>query len=130
MGCYYEEIPDLGKVLIPGCIAVSVSNDLYLCTCYSYNNKKYSSIELIEKLKKENIKLKTELKMKKQIITLKTEKLPTGEISIKLEADKESGVYDLICVFESLVQVHKEKIGECVKNTGLMISEVKLEDLK
>lgn len=35
MKCHYEKIKGVGKVLIPGCIAVAVSNDIERCTCHS-----------------------------------------------------------------------------------------------
>ena len=33
MRCYYENIKGVGKVLIPGCWAVAISNDIRDCTC-------------------------------------------------------------------------------------------------
>lgn len=35
MKCHYEKIKGVGKILIPGCMAVAVSNDIELCTCHS-----------------------------------------------------------------------------------------------
>jgi hypothetical protein len=35
MKCHYEKIKGVGKVLIPGCMTVAVSNDIELCTCHS-----------------------------------------------------------------------------------------------
>lgn len=35
MKCHYEKIKGVGKVLIPGCMAVAVSNDIERCTCHS-----------------------------------------------------------------------------------------------
>lgn len=34
MRCHYENIEGIGKVLIPGCMAVAVSNDIDRCTCH------------------------------------------------------------------------------------------------
>lgn len=33
MRCHYENVEGVGKVLIPGCMAVAVSNDINMCTC-------------------------------------------------------------------------------------------------
>ena len=35
MKCHYEKIKGVGKILIPGCMAVAVSNDIERCTCHS-----------------------------------------------------------------------------------------------
>jgi len=35
MKCHYENIKGVGKVLIPGCMAVAVSNDIERCPCHS-----------------------------------------------------------------------------------------------
>lgn len=34
MKCHYENIKGVGRVLIPGCMAVAVTNDLERCTCH------------------------------------------------------------------------------------------------
>ena len=34
MRCHYENIESVGKVLIPGCMAVAVTNDIDRCTCH------------------------------------------------------------------------------------------------
>lgn len=34
MKCHYENIKGVGKVLIPGCMAVAVSQDIRDCTCH------------------------------------------------------------------------------------------------
>lgn len=33
MKCHYENIDGVGKVLIPGCMAVAVTGDIDRCTC-------------------------------------------------------------------------------------------------
>ena len=48
MKCHYEKIKGVGKVLIPGCMAVAVSNDIELCTCHSttydgFERKRYNN---------------------------------------------------------------------------------------
>ena len=61
MKCHYEKIKGVGKVLIPGCMAVAVSNDIERCTCHSttyesFERKRYN-VEvkrIITKLEKEN----------------------------------------------------------------------------
>lgn len=64
MKCHYEKIKGVGKVLIPGCMAVAVSNDIELCTCHSttyesfererYNKEIKRLKSIITKLEKEN----------------------------------------------------------------------------
>jgi hypothetical protein len=51
MKCHYEKIKGVGKVLIPGCMAVAVSNDIERCTCH---NTTYESFER----KRYNIEIK------------------------------------------------------------------------
>ncbi len=48
MKYHYEKIKGVGKVLIPGCMAVAVSNDIELCTCHSttydgFERKRYNN---------------------------------------------------------------------------------------
>lgn len=48
MKCHYEKIKGVGKVLVPGCMAVAVSNDIELCTCHnttykSFERKRYNN---------------------------------------------------------------------------------------
>lgn len=55
MKCHYENIENVGKVLIPGCMAVAVSGDIERCTCHpttirQFENPKYK--EHVEELKK------------------------------------------------------------------------------
>ena len=33
MRCHYENVEGVGRVLIPGCMAVAVTNDIDMCTC-------------------------------------------------------------------------------------------------
>lgn len=64
MKCHYENIKGVGKVLIPGCLAVAVSNDIERCTCHNttyesferkrYNNEIKRLKGIITKLEKEN----------------------------------------------------------------------------
>lgn len=64
MKCHYVYDRIAGKVLIPGCWPVVMSNDIRDCTC---RNSKSSETEEIKKLKKEIRRLKkviTELKEK------------------------------------------------------------------
>lgn len=55
MKCHYENVVGVGKVLIPGCMAVAVSGDIDRCTCHpttirQFENPKYK--EHVEELKK------------------------------------------------------------------------------
>lgn len=55
MKCHYENIEGVGKVLIPGCMAVAVSGDIERCTCHpttirQFEKTKYK--EHVEELKK------------------------------------------------------------------------------
>lgn len=55
MKCHYENIEGVGKVLIPGCMAVAVSGDIERCTCQpttirQFETPKYK--EHVEELKK------------------------------------------------------------------------------
>ena len=55
MKCHYENIEGVGKVLIPGCMAVAVSQDIEDCTCHpttirQFETQRYK--EHVEELKK------------------------------------------------------------------------------
>lgn len=55
MKCHYENVVGVGKVLIPGCMAVAVSGDIEDCTCHpttfaSFERKKYQ--QEVERMKK------------------------------------------------------------------------------
>ena len=55
MKCHYENIENVGKVLIPGCMEVAVSGDIERCTCHptkirQFETPKYK--EHVEELKK------------------------------------------------------------------------------
>ena len=55
MKCHYENVMGVGKVLIPGCMAVAVTGDIDRCTCHptrfaSFEKEKYK--EEVERLKK------------------------------------------------------------------------------
>lgn len=54
MRCHYENIEGVGKVLIPGCIAVAVTGDIEMCTCHPTT---YASFER-ESYRKEVERLK------------------------------------------------------------------------
>lgn len=64
MKCYYKNIKGVGRVLIPGCMAVAVSNDIESCTCHNttyesferkrYNNKIKRLKGIITELEEEN----------------------------------------------------------------------------
>lgn len=55
MKCHYENINGVGKVLIPGCMAVAVSGDIEDCICHhttfaSFEKEKYQ--QEVERMKK------------------------------------------------------------------------------
>lgn len=55
MKCHYENVKGVGKVLIPGCMAVAVTGDIDRCTCHptsyaSFEKEKYQ--KEVERLKK------------------------------------------------------------------------------
>lgn len=66
MRCHYEHIKGVGKVLIPGCVAVSISGDIRDCTCHcepqtfaaferqEYNKEVKRLKEKIRRLEEEN----------------------------------------------------------------------------
>lgn len=56
--CHYINVLDVGRVLIPGCMAVAVSGDLSQCTCKA----PLSYPEQIDKLQRENKRLREEIK--------------------------------------------------------------------
>ena len=58
MKCHYENIEGVGKVLIPGCMAVAVTGDIDRCTCHP---TRFSSFEK-ESYQKEVQRLKTIIK--------------------------------------------------------------------
>lgn len=62
--CHYIRVRGVGRVLIPGCMAVAVSGDLDQCTC----NAPPTPQEEIERLKAENKKLKAEIKRLKSLL--------------------------------------------------------------
>lgn len=55
MKCHYENIEGVGKVLIPGCMAVAVSGDIERCTCHPTTIRQFETTkykEHVEELKK------------------------------------------------------------------------------
>jgi hypothetical protein len=53
--CHYENVKGVGKVLIPGCMAVAVTGDIDRCTCHpttfaSFEKEKYQ--QEVKRLKK------------------------------------------------------------------------------
>ena len=62
--CHYITARGVGRVLIPGCMAVAVSGDLSQCTC----DAPPSYPEQIDKLQRENKRLKAEIKRLKALL--------------------------------------------------------------
>ncbi len=55
MKCHYENVVGVGKVLIPGCMAVAVSGDIDRCTCHPTTIRQFETTkykEHVEELKK------------------------------------------------------------------------------
>lgn len=73
MKCHYIYDKKLGKILIPGCISVSISNDMSRCTCINeitfnqFEKQRYNKIlsekqSYINELEKEIARLNRILK--------------------------------------------------------------------
>ncbi len=62
--CHYINVRGVGRVLIPGCMAVAVSDNIKDCTC----NAPPTPQEVIEKLQRENKRLKAEIKRLKSLL--------------------------------------------------------------
>lgn len=64
MKCHYIKVKDVGKVLIPGCMAVAVSNNIADCTCpdnlteADFERQRYKDV--VDRLKKEIAELREE----------------------------------------------------------------------
>lgn len=55
MKCHYENTENVGKVLIPGCMAVAVSGDIERCTCHPTTIRQFETTKYknhVEELKK------------------------------------------------------------------------------
>lgn len=67
MKCHYIKVKGVGKVLILGCMAVAISNDITGCTCpdilteAEFERKRYT--EVVDRLKKEIVELREENEM-------------------------------------------------------------------
>lgn len=64
MKCHYIKVKGVGKVLIPGCMAVAVSNDIDDCTCpdilteAEIERQRYNDV--VDRMKKEIAELREE----------------------------------------------------------------------
>lgn len=67
MKCHYINVRDVGRVLIPGCMAVAVSNDIGRCTCCDiltekdFEKQRYNDV--VKRLKQEISELRHENEM-------------------------------------------------------------------
>jgi hypothetical protein len=61
MACHYVFDEEIGKVLIPGCMAVAISNDKEDCTCRSYRNFEKERYNELSKRMKESIMILQEV---------------------------------------------------------------------
>lgn len=50
MKCHYENVEGVGKVLIPGCMAVAVSGDIDRCTCHPTTIRQFETPKYKEHL--------------------------------------------------------------------------------
>ena len=67
MRCHYIKVKEVGRVLIPGCMAVAVTGDIERCTCHpttyksfereDYNREVKRLKGIIQELEKENERL-------------------------------------------------------------------------
>lgn len=51
MKCHYENVKGVGKVLIPGCMAVAVSGDIDRCTCHPTTIRQFETPKYKEHIK-------------------------------------------------------------------------------
>lgn len=64
MRCHFIKVKGIGKVLIPGCMAVTISNDITACTCpdilteAKFERKRYN--EVVDGMKREIAELREE----------------------------------------------------------------------
>nr|DAF67683.1 MAG TPA: valyl-tRNA synthetase [Caudoviricetes sp.] len=65
--CHYINVPGVGRVLIPGCMAVAVSGDIELCTCQK-RKREIDPTKEVERLRKENKELRKEIKRLKSLL--------------------------------------------------------------
>lgn len=52
MRCHYEKVKGVGRVLIPGCMAVAVSGDIERCTCQPTTFEQFESRRYQKELKR------------------------------------------------------------------------------
>lgn len=82
MKCHYENIKGVGKVLIPGCWAVAISNDIHDCICHR-EPQSFSAFER-QKYNKETKRLKAKIKELEDENEYYRKILERNEIEIKL----------------------------------------------
>lgn len=81
MRCHYENVEGVGRVLIPGCMAVAVTNDIERCTCHSTS---FASFER-EKYQKEVERLKGIIKELEAENEYYAQLLESNGVTIKYE---------------------------------------------
>ena len=81
MRCHYENVKGVGRVLIPGCMAVAVSDDIDRCTCHPTTIRQFETPaykEHVEELKHVIRKLEKENEYYRKL-------LETNGVTIKLK---------------------------------------------
>lgn len=67
MKCHYINVRAVGRVLIPGCMAVAVSNDIERCTCCDILTERTlrsnANNDVVKRLKQEISELRQENEM-------------------------------------------------------------------
>lgn len=82
MKCHYANIKGVGKVLIPGCMAVAASGDIERCTCHpttirQFETSKYK--EHVEELRKRIRELEKENDFYANVLSENQIKNPYGK---------------------------------------------------
>ena len=81
MRCHYENVEGVGRVLIPGCMAVAVTNDIDMCTCGPTTIRQFETPtykKYVEMLKKRIRELEEENEYYAKL-------LERNDVTIKLE---------------------------------------------
>ena len=89
MRCPYKNVQGVGKVLIPGCMAVAVSNDISRCTCH---NTTYLGFER-EEYNKEVARLKNVIKKLEYENEYLTQLLEDNEIVAKIKDSMDKRIF-------------------------------------
>ena len=89
MRCHYISVKGVGRVLVPGCMAVAVSNDISRCTCH---NTTYLGFER-EEYNKEVARLKNVIKKLEYENEYLTQLLEDNEIVAKIKDSMDKRIF-------------------------------------